>query len=185
MLIIQQEPDMSKPFRELAEEFNATAKAYLKNEISIDLLTTKYSILIAHKSTEPDEKKQLVETLYDCGLKWLQNLSRIGQPVENGTTLTMITLFSRVTEDDSIQMIPKAAPEQLTDAALELLRRAENPDGGSSSTKVHIVRLAAQTLAAADKVKAAHDHAVVEVSTSQDITASKKIELKQKDEFKL
>ena len=176
---------MSKPFRELAAEFNATAKSYLESGVSIDLLTTKYSVLIAHKASEPEEKQQLVETLYDCGLKWLQNLSGIGKNVDNQTTLAMLSLFSRMTEDDSIQFIPKAAPEQLTDAALELIRRAEDANGGGSSTKGYIVKLAAQTLAAADKIKAAHDQAITDISTSQDITPAKKIELKQKDEFKL
>lgn len=185
MFTIQQEPDMSKPFRDLATEFNATAKAYLTGEVSIELLTTKYSVLLSHKASEPEEKAQLVGTLYDCGLKWLQSLSQPGKSVDNQTLSTMLSLFSRLTEDDGIQMIPRSAPEQLTDAALELISRAEGPDGGSSSTKTYTVRLAAQTLAAADKIKAAHEQAVVAVSTSQDITASKKIELKPKDGFAL
>lgn len=176
---------MSKPFSTLAAEFNATARAYLDSEVSIDLLTTKYSVLLTHKAVAPEEKKQLVETLYDCGLKWLQNLAQTGKVVEHQTTVTMLALFSRLTEDDGIHLIPKSAPEQLTDAALDLIGRAEDPDGGSTSTRGYIVRMAAQTLAAADKIKAAHDQMILDVSTSQDITPSKKLELKQKDEFRL
>jgi hypothetical protein len=138
-------------------------------------------VLISHKATAPEEKKQLVDTLYDCGLKWLQGLSQQGKTVEHGTTLTMLALFSRLTEDDGILMIRKTAPAELTDAALDLLRRAEDPNGGGSSTKTYIVKLAAQTLAAADKIKAAHDLEMANITTSQDITPSKKIELKPKD----
>lgn len=174
---------MPKPFTQLSEEFNATAKAYIDGDVSVDLLTTKYSVLMAHKAKEPEEKRALVRAMYDCGLKWLSALAS-GNAVDHQTTSNMTLLFTRLTDDDSINFVPPSAPEQLTDVALDLLRRAEGPSGGGSSTKGYIVKLAGQTLAAADKIKAAH-LATTDVTTSQDITPSKTLSLKQKDEFKL
>lgn len=175
---------MPRPFNQLSDEFNATAKAYIEDDVSVDLLTTKYSVLMSHKAQGPEEKRALVTTLYDCGLKWLAARAQSGVSVDHQTTVNMTALFTRLTDDDSINFIPSAAPEQLTDVALDLLRRAEGPAGGGGSSKGYIVRLAGQTLAAADKIKAAH-MATADVTTSQDITASKKLTLKQKDEFKL
>lgn len=176
---------MPKPFAALSDEFNATAKAYVEGDVSVDLLTTKYSVLMAHKAQTLEERQQLVESLYDCGLKWLNRLAEPGNSVEHVTTLAMLTLFSRLTEEDGIALIPRAAPEQLTDASLDLLRRAESPNSGGVTQRSNLVKLAAQTLAAADKIKAAHDLMLANVATSQDITPSKKISLKQKDEFSL
>jgi hypothetical protein len=175
---------MSKPFNKLSEEFNATAKAYIDGDVSIELLTTKYSVLIAHKATSPQEKRELVTTMYNCGLKWLEAQAKAGNAVDHQTTISMTAHFTRLTDEDSINFIPSAAPEQLTDVALDLLRRAESPSGGGSSMKAYIVKLAGQTLAAADKIKAAHT-ALADITTSQDITPSKTLTLKQKDEFKL
>lgn len=175
---------MPKPFTQLSEEFNATAKAYIEGDISIDLLTTKYSVLISHKAKSPEEKQELATSFYNCGLMWLSTLAAPGVSVDHQTTVNMTSLFTRLTDDDSIHFIPPAAPEQLTDAALDLLRRAESTAGGGSSTKGYIVKLAGQTLASADKIKAAH-LATTDVTTSKDITPSKQITLKQKDEFKL
>ena len=175
---------MSKPFPELSQEFNATAKAYVEDSISIDLLTTKFSVLLAHKAKEPEEKRELVKTMYDCGLKWLAARASPSISIDHQTTVNMLSQFSRLTDDDCINFIPANAPEQLTDVALDLLRRAEGPNGGSNSSKSYIVKLAGQTLAAADKIKAAH-MASTDVTTSQDITPSKKITYKQKDEFSL
>ncbi len=169
---------MPKPFIELAEEFNATAKAYLQDDVSIELLTTKYSVLMGHKTADVDERRKLTETLFDCGLKWLQTFAGAGKSIDHSTTVEMLTLFSRLTDDDSINLIPAAAPAQLSDAALDLLRRAEGSNGGSASTKTYLVKLAGHTLEAADKIKAAQD-AASDVSTSKDITPSKKIELKK------
>jgi hypothetical protein len=175
---------MPKPFTQLSEEFNATAKTYIEGDISVDLLTTKYSVLMSHKAKSPEEKQELATALYNCGLKWLSTLAVAGAAVDHQTTINMTSLFTRLTEDDSINFIPPAAPDQLTDVALDLLRRAESSAGGGSSTKGYVVKLAGQTLAAADKIKAAH-LAATDVTTSQDITPSKTITLKQKDEFKL
>ncbi|TAL26966.1 MAG: hypothetical protein EPN97_18545 [Alphaproteobacteria bacterium] len=175
---------MPRPFSELSKEFNATAKSYIRDDVSVELLTTKYSVLMSHKAKEPEEKRELVTAMYECGLKWLAARAEAGATVDHQTTVSMTSLFSRLTEDDSINFIPPAAPEQLTDVALDLLRRAEGPAGGGGSSKGYIVKLAGQTLAAADKIKAAH-LATTDVTTSQDITPSKTITLKQKDEFKL
>lgn len=174
---------MPRPFSELSEEFNATAKAYIADDVSVDLLTTKYSVLMSHKAKEPQEKRELVTAMYNCGLKWLSARAEAGASVDHQTTINMTALFTRLTDDDSINFIPANAPEQLTDVALDLLRRAEGPSGGGSM-KGYIVRLAGQTLAAADKIKAAH-LATTDVTTSKDITPSKQLTLKQKDEFKL
>lgn len=175
---------MPKPFTQLSEEFNATAKAYIDGDVSVELLTTKYSVLMSHKAKEPEEKRQLVTTMYECGLKWLAALSAPGASVDHQTTINMTAHFSRLVDDDSIHFIPPAAPEQLTDVALDILRRAEGPGGGGSSSRGYLVKLAGQTLAAADKIKAAH-LATTDVTTSKDITPSKQLTLKQKDEFKL
>lgn len=173
---------MSRTFRELSDEFNATVQNYLRSDVTVDLLLTKYSILLRHKAEEPADRQALADALYTCGAKWL---SHIAEP-SSGSLYMMptqeMTLFSRITAEDSLPFVPARAPAELTDIALELLRRAEGPKGGDSESRGYLVRLANQTLGFADTIRAAHEKMASEVATSQDIAPGKKIALKPKDD---
>ena len=48
---------MTSSMTQISDEFNTSAKAYLNDQISVDLLMTKYSILMKYLVREQDEKK--------------------------------------------------------------------------------------------------------------------------------
>ena len=118
--------------------------------------------------------------MYDCGIKLLTSLSKEDQSADSQMPDRMQAHFSRLQEDDSIRFIPADAAEQLSDAALDLLRKAERCDqrweGG------YLVKIAENTLNFANRVAAEQEKAATEITTAQDITAAKPLSLKKKDD---
>jgi hypothetical protein len=172
---------MPRTIGELCDEFNQTAQSYVQSDISVDLLITKYAILLRHKAQDMKDRERLAGIMYDAGVQWL---AKIAQPGSVSYTMParMLSHFNRITEEDSINLLPARAPAELTDIALDLLRRAEGPKGGDSESRGYLIKLANQALGFADAIRGAHEKAAAEVATSQDISPGKKIALKPKDE---
>jgi hypothetical protein len=173
---------MTRTIGELCDEFNKTAQSYTQSNVSVDLLITKYAILLKHKAQDLKDRERLAGIMYDAGVQWLTQITQPGTPVVYTMPARMLAHFNRMTAEDSIALLPARAPGELTDIALDLLRRAEGPKGGDSESRGYLVKLADQALGFADAIRDAHEKAAAEVATSQDIAPGKKIALKPKDE---
>ena len=92
-------------------------------------------------------------------------------------------IFARLAAPDSIGALPRPAPEELADAALALLRKAEtlaqNQLGSREKTSYNAGLTAMAELALDYAAKFAQPQPAPDVSTSQSISVSKRITLKK------
>ncbi len=177
-------------FRELSDDFNASAKAFLKDQEDrpVAMLLTKYSALIKYKAKNNDERELLASQLFDCGLQLLEKAAADGR----GSTLshsagrslcrktleTTAAIFNMLSQDESSRAVPEPAPDKLGDVALRLVKKAEALELGTGHNyefenyRDGLINLAAQTLKYADVFKeTAVGGKKADVSTTQDITA--------------
>lgn len=181
------QPDNNFP--ELSADFNASAKAFLKDQEDrpVAMLLAKYSALIKYKAQNNDEREVLAAQLFDCGLKILEGLAATGRGAPNFSGSRQLcrkalenttSIFDKLAEADSNRAIPEKAPDALGDVALRLVKKAEMLEQGNAHSyefegyRDALVSLAEQALKYADAFKeTAVGGKKADVTTAQDITA--------------
>ncbi|MEZ0261817.1 MAG: hypothetical protein ACAH80_12465 [Alphaproteobacteria bacterium] len=181
----------------LAEEFNTTAAKYMKGEaIHLEALVLKYSTLQRYKLDDASAKKETTETLYRCGVDQLKAVSN-REPSNNfsiHSSLHDITkqIFDTILQEGQAVNIPAVAPQELSSISLQLLRHLEALDPKNfakwdksvdseavTSYRKGATALAAFTLQCADMLREALKETTGNVTTSQPVTTSRPIQLKQ------
>lgn len=189
------QPDNNFP--ELSADFNASAKAFLKDpeDRPVAMLLAKYSALAKYKAQNNDEREALAAQLFDCGLKLMDSAAATGRGAAASmsagrqqcrkTLENTTAIFDKLAEADSNRAVPEKAPEALGDIALRLVKKAETLEQGSSHSyefegyRDALVTLAEQALKYADSFKeTAVGGKKADVTTTQDITAARRIMLK-------
>lgn len=188
------QPDNNFP--ELSADFNASAKAFLKDpeDRPVAMLLAKYSALAKYKAQNNDEREVLAAQLFDCGLKLMESVAAASRGAPNMSsgrqqcrkTLENTTaIFDKLAEADSARAVPEKAPLALGDVALRLVKKAETLEQGSSHSyefegyRDALVTLAEQALKYADTFKeTAVGGKKADVTTTQDITTARRIMLK-------
>jgi hypothetical protein len=181
------QPDNNFP--ELSADFNASAKAFLKDQEDrpVAMLLAKYSALVKYKAQNNDEREALAAQLFDCGLKILESAAATGQGAPNFSggrqqcrkaLENTAAIFDRLAEGESARAVPEKAPDALGDVALRLVKKAEMLEEGTShhyefeGYRDALVNLAVQSLKYADSFKeTAVGGKKADVTTAQDVTA--------------
>lgn len=188
------QPDHNFP--ELSADFNVSAKAFLKDpdDRPVAMLLAKYSALVKYKAQNNDEREALAAQLFDCGLKLMENAASTGRAAPSMSAgrqqcrkaLEHTTaIFDKLAEADSNRAVPEKAPDALGDVALRLVKKAESLELGNNHNyefegyRDTLVSLAEQALKYADSFKeTAVGGKKADVTTTQDITAARRIMLK-------
>lgn len=188
------QPDNNFP--ELSADFNASAKAFLKDQEDrpVAMLLAKYSALVKYKAQNNDEREVLAAQLFDCGLKLLESAAATGRGAPNlsagrqqcrKTLENTTAIFGKLQEETSARAVPEKAPAALGDVALRLVKKAEALEQGNSHSyefegyRDTLVALAEQALKYADSFKeTAEGGKKADVTTTQDILPARRIMLK-------
>ena len=182
---------MAGTFRELSDAFNEAAKSFPRSEDNPDILLTRYSLLLRHKAETDEDRMQIVNTLYECGLQMLRKFTgpRGSTTVYDDTTTNAEAVFAQLSGPESLRCIPDGAPQAMADISFDLLAKAEaaNSDHFPTYTrfnayKAHMTSLAKLALKCADTFSAAIAERTVDIKTSKNIPLARRIVLKSKEE---
>lgn len=169
------------PLPSITDDFNETARAFLKKSASSGLLLAKYSLLLNFKAADTLQKEELAAAMFDCGIKFLSERAddSFRGYLTDADFESATALLKRLSKPDSAPFLPNRAAEDLAKTGFSFIRAAENAGGGIDSQK--LTRYAALCVEYAEKIRdlaAEHNDTL---ATGKNITPARRIVLKHKD----
>jgi hypothetical protein len=165
----------------IIDDFRTSAKKYVDEEITTDMLLTKYGLLLKFRAQALSEKEALAEALLDGALR---ALSLRADPsfkgyISSSDVDSIAKLLSRLEEADSKTLVSGRAPTALAAIGMQYLQRAEEMEDSNTRTdRDRMTRLAQMCLEHAEIFQAIIDKRNEDISTSKTITPAKRISLK-------
>lgn len=165
--------------RNISDDFNATARRFLDQEISSQLLLTKYGLMLKFQTQSVEERTELVGALCDTALKALEARAapRYHGYLGSSDIDSVATLLKTLENPDSAPLLPAMAPRALADIGMKYVQRAESSNDYNDRTK--LTDYARLCLEHADKFQAIFDRRNEDVSLAKNITPAKRIVLKK------
>lgn len=165
----------------LTEDFRVSSNRYVAQEITTEMLLTKYGLLLKFQAQTLEEKEALAETLLDGALKALE--LRVQPSYDSYISSSEMdgigSLLARLEEQDSLQLVPARAPAALAELGIQYIAKAEAMEGNNIRTdRDRMTRFAQMCLEHAEKIKDIVDKRAEDISTSKMITPARRISLK-------
>jgi hypothetical protein len=170
-----------QPSSGITDDFNETAKAFLKKDASSSLLLAKYSLLLNFKATDAQQKEELTAAMFDCGIKFLSARADDSYRgyLTDGDYDAAAALLKRLAKPDSAPFLPNRAAEELAKVGFDFIRSAEKSGGGIDGQK--LTRYAALCVEYAEQIRDITKEHTETLATGKNITPAKRIVLKHKD----
>jgi hypothetical protein len=181
----------------LTEEFYTTASKHMRRlGVSLDVMLLKYATIQRYKLDDAAAKRETTETLYRCAIDKLKAVSEPAASsqvnLNESLNVSVERIFDTILNEGQAENIPTTAPQELSTISLQLLRNIEALDtkkflnwddrvntDGVEAYRNNATALAAFTLKSADRLREALKETTGNVTTSQPVSPSRPIQLKQ------
>lgn len=167
--------------KDLAADFNETAKRYAEGNLSSTLLLTKYGLLLKFEAQSHEDRESLVAALCSTTLKCLEDRADPGYPgyLGTGDMESVSALLKTLEAPESAPLLPARAAAAIAETGMKFVRQAEK--ARDSTDRGKLTDYARLCLEHAEKFRAIVDKRNEDVSTSKPIAPLRRIVLQKKD----
>lgn len=165
--------------KDLASDFNETARRFVAGDIGSTLLLTKYGLMLRFESKSPEDRELLVEALCDTALKCLADRAAPSYSGYLGSSDmdSVAALLKTLETAESASMLPSRAAAAIAETGMKFVRRAEKERDSTDRGK--FTDYARLCLEHAEKFRAINEKRLEDVSTSKPISPLRRIVLKK------
>ncbi len=165
--------------KNLADDFNDSAKRFNERDIGAPLLLTKYGLLLRFQAETAEDKEQLVAALTETALQGLDARASPGYPgwLGSGDRDAMASLLRTLEGAESLPHLSARTPAALAGIGLKFVSRAESVENATDRNT--LTDYAKLCLEQADKFQTLIDQRNEDVSTSKTISPARRIVLKK------
>ncbi|TAL26968.1 MAG: hypothetical protein EPN97_18555 [Alphaproteobacteria bacterium] len=165
--------------KDLAGDFNETAKRYVAGDLTSSLLLTKYGLMLKFEAKAPEDRESLVSALCDTALKCLEDRADLNYRgyLGPGDMDSVSALLKTLEMTESAPLLPARAAAALAETGMKFVRRAEKERDSTDRSK--LTDYARLCLEHAEKFRAIVEKRSEDVSTSKPIPPLRRIVLKK------